>query len=407
MTASNQDITNVPDREPRLKQEKPGSGIANWLLQPKNKRGIRSPHIWIIIGLFAVFTYVYYDILTAYQDIYVIIFFYPLIYAAFVYRLRGVILSGLVFLGILFPHTFLLDYDTLSLMRTLIFAIFAFLVSGLGATLLNYLERQIESNREILSLNNELNDYIERLQKTQQQLIQAAKLSSIGQLSAGLAHELNNPLSGVLIYTRLMKEKLAKNTIDKEQLQSNLTKIESAIDYCTGIIRGLLDFARQSEPLLRPVTVSRAIDKALSLVEHEPRMKLVEAVREETPDLPLVVADFNQLVQVFINLLVNAIQAMNNGGRLTIRTETEDGWVKMSVSDTGSGISPENMERLFTPFFTTKEDIKGVGLGLAVSHGIIERHGGRIEARSSVGKGSTFTVFLPAYREENPERLTG
>jgi signal transduction histidine kinase len=406
MTASNQDITNVPDREPRLKQEKPGSGIANWLLQPKNKRGIRSPHIWIIIGLFAVFTYVYYDILTAYQDIYVIIFFYPLIYAAFVYRLRGVILSGLVFLGILFPHTFLLDYDTLSLMRTLIFAIFAFLVSGLGATLLNYLERQIESNREILSLNNELNDYIERLQKTQQQLIQAAKLSSIGQLSAGLAHELNNPLSGVLIYTRLMKEKLAKNTIDKEQLQSNLTKIESAIDYCTGIIRGLLDFARQSEPLLRPVTVSRAIDKALSLVEHEPRMKLVEAVREETPDLPLVVADFNQLVQVFINLLVNAIQAMNNGGRLTIRTETEDGWVKMSVSDNGSGISPENMERLFTPFFTTKEDIKGVGLGLAVSHGIIERHGGRIEARSSVGKGSTFTVFLPAYREENPERPT-
>jgi signal transduction histidine kinase len=400
-------MTIIPDRESQLKQEKPGSGVANWLLQPKNKRGIRSPHIWIIIGLFAVFTCIYYGVMTTYHDVYVVIFFYPFIYAAFVYRMRGVIISGLVFLGILLPHAFLLESDAISLMRTLLFAVFVFLVSGLGATLLNYLERQIISNREILSLNTELNDYIQRLQKTQQQLIQAAKLSSIGQLSAGVAHELNNPLSGVLIYTRLMKEKLAKNTIDKEQLQNNLTKIESAIEYCTGIIRGLLDFARQSEPLLRPVTVSRAIDKALSLVEHQPKMKLLEVVKDESPNLPLVVADFNQLVQVFINLLVNAVQSMEDGGKLAIRTESEDEWVKMSISDTGCGIPPGNMDKLFTPFFTTKEDIKGVGLGLAVSHGIIERHGGRIEAQSEVGKGSTFTVFLPAYREESPVKSVG
>ena len=262
-------MTIIPDREPRLKREEPRSGVTHWLLQPKKKTGIRSPHIWIIIGLFAVFAYIYYGVLNAYQDVYIIIFFYPFIYAAFVYRLRGVIVSGLVFLGILFPYSFILDYDTLALMRTLLFAVFVFLVSGLGATLLNYLEHQIELNKEILSLNNELNDYIERLQKTQQQLIQAAKLSSIGQLSAGVAHELNNPLTGVLVYTRLMKEKLAKDTCDKEWLKSSLDKIESAIDYCTGIIRGLLDFARQSEPLLRPVTVSRAIDKAMSLVGHQ------------------------------------------------------------------------------------------------------------------------------------------
>jgi signal transduction histidine kinase len=400
-------MTNLPDNEPRPKQEKPGTGVADWLLQPKNKRGMRSPHIWIIIGLFAVFTYVYYDILTAYHDVYVVIFFYPFIYAAFVYRMRGVIASGLVFLGILFPYTFILNYDAISLMRTLLFAVFVFLVSGLGATLLNYLERQIESNREILALNNELNEYIERLQTTQQQLIQAAKLSSIGELSAGVAHELNNPLSGVLIYTRLMKEKLAKNTIDGEQLQNNLTKIESAIDYCTGIINGLLDFARQTEPLLRPVTVSRAIDKALSLVEHQPKMKLLEVARDESPNLPLVVADFNQLVQVFVNLLVNAIQSIDNEGRLTIRTEAENGWVKMSISDTGCGIPEKNMDKIFTPFFTTKEDIKGVGLGLAVSHGIIEKHGGHIETQSEVGKGSTFTIFLPAHREESTKNSTG
>jgi signal transduction histidine kinase len=388
-------------------QGEPGAGTARWLLQPRTKRGLRSPHIWIILALFAVFTYIYYGVMTAYHDVYVVIFFYPFIYAAFVYRLRGVIVSGLVFLGILLPRALLVNYDAISLLRTLLFALFVFLVSGLVATLLNYLERQMESNREILALNNELNEYIERLQTTQQQLIQAAKLSSIGELSAGVAHELNNPLSGVLIYTRLMKEKLAKNTIDKQQMQNNLAKIESAIDYCSGIVRGLLDFARQSEPLLRPVTVGRAIDKALSLVEHEPSIKLIEIVREEAPDLPLVVADFNQLVQVFINLLVNAIQAMPEGGRLTVRTGTANGWVKMSVSDTGAGIPPENMARLFTPFFTTKEDLKGVGLGLAVSHGIIERHGGRIEVQSEVGKGSTFTVFLPAYREEGQVSSTG
>jgi signal transduction histidine kinase len=389
------------------KQGKPGAGMAHWLLEPRTKQGLRSPHIWIIITLFGVFTYIYYGVMTTYHDVYVVIFFYPFIYAAFIYRLRGVVISGLVFLAILLPRTLVVNYDTISLLRTLLFALFVFLVSGLVATLLNYLEHQVESNREILTLNNELNEYIERLQKTQQQLIQAAKLSSIGELSAGVAHELNNPLSGVLIYTRLMKEKLEKNTIDKQQLQNSLAKIESAIDYSSGIVRGLLDFARQSEPLLRPVTVGRAIEKALSLVEHEPSIKLIEVVKEEAPELPLVVADFNQLVQVFINLLVNAIQAMRDGGRLTISSGTENEWVKVSVSDTGAGITPENMEKLFTPFFTTKEDVKGVGLGLAVSHGIIERHGGRIEARSEVGKGSTFTVFLPAYREDGLVSSTG
>jgi signal transduction histidine kinase len=389
------------------KHAEPGTDIAHWLLQPRTKRGLRSPHIWIILALFAVFTYIYYGVMTSYHDVYVVIFFYPFIYAAFVYRLRGVFISGLVFLAIILPRALLLNYEAISLLRTLLYALFVFLVSGLVATLLNYLERQIESNREILALNNEMNEYVERLQTTQRQLIQAAKLSSIGELSAGVAHELNNPLSGVLIYTRLMKEKLAKNSIDKQQLLNNLDKIESAIDYTSGIVRGLLDFARQSEPLLRPVTVGRAIEKALSLVEHEPSFKLIEVVREESPELPLVVADFNQLVQVFINLLVNAIQAMREGGRLTVRTGTGNGWVKMSVSDTGAGITPENMERLFTPFFTTKEDLKGVGLGLAVSHGIIERHGGRIEAHSEVGKGSTFTVFLPAFREDGLVSSTG
>ncbi len=402
-------MTNSPDKETG-KNQGPPPAEAHWLLQPKTRRGIRSPHFWIIFSLFAVFTYIYYGVMTAYQDIYVVIFFYPLAYAAFVYRMRGVIIGGLLFLGILLVNTFVFNYDNydvLSLLRTLLFASFVFLISSLGATLLNYLEHQIESNREILSLNNELNDTIERLQTTQQQLIQAARLSYIGQLSAGVAHELNNPIAGILVYIRLMKEKLAKGNCDKEQLRGILEKVESAIDYCTGIIRGLLDFARQSEPRLGPVTVGRAVDKAMSLVGHQARAKAIEVVRDETPGLPLVVADFNQLVQVFINLVLNAVQAMDSGGRLTIHTEAEDRWVRIIVGDTGRGISPENLEKLFTPFFTTRGDEKGVGLGLAVSYGIIENHGGRIEVKSEVGKGSVFTIFLPAYRGSAPTGPAG
>ena len=390
----------IPHRENLPPKDNSSTGITVRLLQAKAKTGVRNHHFWIIAGLFIVFSYIYYGVLTSFQDIYVIIFFYPLIYAAIIYRVRGVIVSGLVFLGILLPKALLFAHDPVSLMRTLLFALFAYLVASLAATLLNYLEHQLETYKEILSLNDELNESIEKLQKTQQQLIQAAKLSSIGQLSAAIAHELNNPLAGVLVYTKLMKDKLARDKFDKEQLQNNLAKIESAVEYCGGIIRGLLDFAHQSEPLMRPVTIGRAIDKAMSLVGHQAKVKMIEVVREESPSLSLVVADFNQLVQVFINLVINAIQAMNEGCKLTIRTWQNGDWVRVSVNDTGCGIPPENMDKLFTPFFTTRDEVKGVGLGLAISHGIVERNGGRIEVQSEVGKGSTFTVILPAYKGE-------
>jgi len=172
------------------------------------------------------------------------------------------------------------------------------------------------------------------------------------------------------------------------------------VDYCTSIIHGLLDFARQSPPLLRPVTVGRAIDKAVSLVGHQAKTRRIDIVVNDSSSLPLVVADFNQLVQVFVNLTVNAVQAMDDGCKLIIDTSNNDNdWVRIGFRDTGCGISKENMEKLFTPFFTTREEVKGVGLGLAVSHGIIERHGGTIEVESEIGKGSTFTVVLPAHKE--------
>ena len=390
----------------RLRQQKesPPLKIFEWLLQAKAARGIRNPHLWIILGLTAALTYIYYGVLTAFYDVYVVLFFYPLMYAAIVYRWRGVVVGGFIFLGILLPNALLFSYDPSMLVRLLVFALFAFLMGSLGAPLFDYLERQLEAYEEILSLNKELKIYIERLESTQKQLIQSEKLNALGQLAASVAHELNNPFSGVLTYSKLLSKKVGSDSLNKEEALSYLLKIESAVSHCSRIVRGLLDFARQSEPVLQPVALSSVIDQVISLVGHKAEMQGIKLIREEMTPLPQVMADFGQLQQVFVNLVVNAIEAMPNGGKLTINSSLgEDGWVKVSVQDTGCGIAPENMEKLFTPFFTTKEQGKGVGLGLAVSYGIIERHGGRIEVQSEVGKRSTFTVHLPAYSGEGDQ----
>jgi signal transduction histidine kinase len=370
------------------------SGFTRWLLRAKAKNGFSSPHFWIIAAFFTVLAYIYYAVLTDFHDVYIIIFLYPLVYAAIVYRMKGVVAGTVILLAILFPHAIIYNQDWMSVTRSLLFDLFAFIGTSLGATLLNYVEHEIESFLEILTLNEELNKSMNELKKAQQQLIHAARLSSIGELAASVAHELNNPLAGVLIYTKLARDKLSRDTFDKAGVIGNLDKIESGIDYASSIIRGLLDFSRQSPPRLGPVTVGRAVEKALSLAGHQATMKRINIIRQEAPALPLVTADFNQLVQVIINLVVNAVDAMKEGQQMTIRTEEKDGWVRISVKDEGHGITQENMQKLFTPFFTTKEEVKGVGLGLAVSYGIVQRHGGRIEVESEVGKGTTFTVVL-------------
>ena len=386
--------------EPVPHQESTQFKFIQQILRAKAENGLHSPHFWIILGLLVAFGYIYYAVLTALHDVYIILFFYPLIYAAIVYRVKGVIFGGLVFLGILFPHAMLLSQDTYSLVRILLFALFAFLVSGLGATLLNYLEMQWEAYQEIMSLNRELNDYIERLESTQKQLIQAEKLNAIGQLAASVAHEINNPLAGVLVYSKLLIKKLVGDSFDHEEARQSLSKIEAAVEHCSRIIRSLLDFSRQTKPVLQPLEVNRVLNQVMFLVGHQAEMKKVAIIRKEATGLPLVMADFGQLQQVFINLVVNAIQAMSDGGRLTITSSADgDSWVRVSVQDTGCGITSENRDRLFTPFFSTKDEVKGVGLGLAVSYGIIERHGGRIEVQSELGKGSTFTVVLPVHQE--------
>lgn len=406
MNSKNSDKNNsIESREkgyPDDQMHRANLKVIEFLLKSKSTTGVKNIHFWIILTITAGFSYIYYGVLAGLHDIYVILFFYPLLYASIIFRLRGVMISGLVFLCILLPHAFLFNYDPYSLYRTFIFAAFAYLLSGLVATLLNYLEQQLENYIEIVTLNRELNRSIRRLESTQKQLIQSEKLNAIGQIAASIAHEINNPLAGVLVYSKLMAKKLTNDSLNKEDALENLTKIESAVSHCSKIVRGLLDFSRQSEPVLVPFEIGKIIDQAVALVYHQAEMNNVEIVRNDIEHLSLVKADVGQLQQVFLNLIINAIQSIHDGGTITITTKSgENNRVDVSIQDTGYGITPENMERLFTPFFTTKEPGKGVGLGLAISKGIIERHGGNIEVQSRVGGGSTFTVYLPLYTEDS------
>jgi len=242
---------------------------------------------------------------------------------------------------------------------------------------------------------------VSKLKDTQEDLIQAEKLTSLGQMAASIAHEVNNPLAGVLVYTQLLAKKVGADTISKEKVLDYLAKMDSELTRSSRLIRNLLDFARQSEPTLRGVNSNEVIERALSLVAHSAELQNIQVIKEFSPSLPKLMADFDQLQQVCTNLILNAIQAMPEGGELTLRTSVDsNGQVKIEVQDTGCGISQENMHKLFTPFFTTKGKGKGVGLGLPVAYGIIQRHQGRIEVQSEEGKGTTFTIYLKAYHEE-------
>ncbi len=243
---------------------------------------------------------------------------------------------------------------------------------------------------------------LQKSKAIQEDLIQAEKLTSLGQLAASVAHEVNNPLAGVLVYTQLMAKKIAGDGITKETALNYLSKMESELTRSTGLIRNLLDFARQSPPALRMVNLNEVVNRAFDLVAHSAELQHIEVVKELNPSLPQFMADFDQLRQVCTNLILNAVQAMPDGGKLTLRTSTDNSQLKIEIQDTGYGISPENMRKLFTPFFTTKGKGKGVGLGLAIAYGIVQRHHGKIEVQSKEGEGTTFTIcFSPRYEEKS------
>lgn len=247
-------------------------------------------------------------------------------------------------------------------------------------------------------------DITERKQ-TEEELIQSEKMVSLGQLAASVVHEINNPLAGIMVYVKLLQKKFKENNIQVESTEKQLQKIEKELDRTTRIIRNLLTFARQSEPSMKPVEVNKIIDAALFLVGNQINLERIHLEKGLETDLPPVLADFDKIQQVLINIILNAIQAMPDGGILTITTSvtknvklggSQKDAVRIDIQDTGIGIPKENLSKLFTPFFTTKEKGKGVGLGLSVVHGIIGKHKGKIDVESEINVGTTFSIYLEA-----------
>jgi two-component system NtrC family sensor kinase len=252
-----------------------------------------------------------------------------------------------------------------------------------------------ERLRLLDSLEQQVDARTAELKRAQQQLVRSEKLSSLGRLAASIAHEINNPLAGILTYSKLLIRSLDDPTgADPARASAvrQLQLVRRETERCTAIVRNLLDFARERPLDLKDVAIAHVLDDALMLVGNQARLANIELVKEFEP-IPPVHADVGQLRQAFINLLINACDAMPGGGRLTVSTRLAAGTVEIAVADTGCGISKEHLSKVLDPFFTTKE--KGTGLGLSVVYGIVERHGGSLDIASEVGTGTTVTVRLP------------
>ena len=227
---------------------------------------------------------------------------------------------------------------------------------------------------------------------TRQQINRSEQLASVGRLAAGVAHEINNPLTGVLAFADMMREKENLDDQDREDLALIIRETKRVRE----IVRGLLDFARETPFVQKPLDMNELVRQTLRLLGKREAFQKIYMVDDLAEDLPLVNVDKNQLQQVLLNLTLNACEAMGDGGTLMVSSSVAGERVVVKVTDTGCGIKREHLNQIFEPFFTTKPVGKGTGLGLSVSIGILEQHGGTLEVESEVGKGTTFTVTLPA-----------
>jgi signal transduction histidine kinase len=265
-----------------------------------------------------------------------------------------------------------------------------------------------EERNLIDTIAKEVSLIIERKQteqdkeKLQEQLRHADRLATIGQLSAGVAHELNEPISSVLGFSQLIQKypKLSK------QVKQDVEKIMKASLHAREVVKKLMLFARQLPPQKIQVNLNQIVEESLYFLESRCSKEGIKVVRRLSSDLPEVTADPAQMTQILVNIAVNAIQAMPGGGQLTIQTKTSDQFVSLIVKDTGIGINDSIMKKIFLPFFTTKDVSKGTGLGLPVVHGIVTSHGGSINVDSKVGQGTRFEIQLPV-AEPQGEKLRG
>ena len=266
-------------------------------------------------------------------------------------------------------------------------------LSGSFNNMITELKRSRDAIEEwTQTLEHRVKERTQELQQVQDQLVRAGKMAAIGELAAGVAHEINNPLTGVLTFSSLMLKKVD----EKNPWKRDLENIVEQTTRCRNIVRGLLDFARQRKPDKREWDIHTLIERTLTLLENQAPFQNIKITKQFQADVPRLLVDADQMQQVFMNILLNSADAMaRDGGTLTIRTGSKNGIAQVSFTDSGCGIAKEHLSKLFDPFFTTKETGKGTGLGLAISYGIIQSHGGDIEVESEPGKGSTFRIKLP------------
>jgi PAS domain S-box-containing protein len=252
--------------------------------------------------------------------------------------------------------------------------------------------------RETLRMRKEL-------ERTQLQLLQSEKMASLGKLAAGVAHQLNNPLGGVILFTRLVLEDYEL----PEAAREDLNRVLNDAERCRETVKELLEFTRQTRHLMRPHDINQAITRTLFLLKNQSLFQNIEIETHLDGSLPAVHSDIQQLNHMFMNIILNAAQAMGGRGRLAIRTSpASDGWrVRIEISDTGPGIPEDVLPHIFEPFFTTKEEGEGTGLGLSLVYGIVENHGGQIRARSVLGRGTRFVIKLPITPKLDGERKRG
>ena len=243
----------------------------------------------------------------------------------------------------------------------------------------------------------------EELSEVQNELINVERIASLGKLSASVAHEINNPLSGILIYTKLIYKQLDNQEITqkkRDNILKQLKLIEAETKRCGDIVKGLLDFSRKDQEDFEPKHLNEILQGTYELMVHHIKIANITFLTDFSATHDMIWCSPNQIKQACIAIIVNASEAISEKGEIILRTKnTDDNTIRLEISDNGSGIAPEDIPHIFQPFFSTKREARGIGLGLAIVHGIVTNHNGRIEVDSVVGRGTTVSLIFPLRKE--------